>query len=81
VEITLVALAFVLVGFVFGRWFIVLVPIPIWIVPYVGRGWLGERRGEFAELFLALVILVSVLLIAAGVLLRRFITRGQRSTG
>jgi hypothetical protein len=84
VEVALVALAFVLVGFVVGRWFIVLVALPVWIVPFVGepRGWWGEevRHGEFAEHFLVLTILVSVLLTATGVLLRKLSTRVQRST-
>jgi hypothetical protein len=70
VEITFVGLAFVLVGFVIGRWPIVLLAIPFWIVLFVGapRGWWGEEenQGEFAEYFLGLQILVSGLVIAAG---------------
>lgn len=82
-DFLLATLAFALVGFVVGRWPVVLLGIPVWVVYYIGepQGWWGyelERRGELAEFFLAFNIVASGCLLAVGVSLRKLVERLTR---
>lgn len=75
---------FLVSGFVLRRWIVVLLPVPVLVVHYVGRprGWWGdpEPHGELSALFLVLLIVFCSLVVAAGVLLRKAVDGRRRET-
>lgn len=81
-ELLLIVVSCGVAGFLIGRWRALLVPVVLWggllLFVVINDGWYGEGWGDFGVAFNILSALLTVLLTAAGVVLRVAIRGGWR---